>query len=346
MKNLTLYLLIPAFLVFFQQTVIAQTEESPVSYMNTIFTAMEKPKLDTWQYLKAVTRGKGALSIDNKRQDLLNEIKKAKYDVGKIGRYKGDDTLKNAVIEYLDMSYTVLKEEYDKILNMEEIAEQSYDLMEAYLLAKEKANEKLNESYDKVIFAQQAFAGKYNITLVNGEIDKTSEKIIKAGKALKYYNELYLIFFKSYKQEAYVLDAMERNDISAFEQNTNTLALYTNESLEKLTTLEAYLGDPNLKSNLKKALTFYKYEAENDFPSMTDYFIKKDNFEKIKKSFESINENKRTQQDIDSFNNAVNEFNAAAQKANQISKAGNSKREKMLNEWNMAVDNFFSKYSD
>jgi hypothetical protein len=325
---------------------MAQSGEMPVSYMNRIFTAFDQTKTDTWQYLKAVTKGKSASGIENKRRDLLKEILKAKLEVQKIGNYHGDDSLKSAVVDYLDLSYSVLKEDFDKILDMEEIAEQSYDLMEAYLLAKEKANEKLNDSYENVAQAQRNFANKHNITLVEAETTKISEKIEKASSTLKYYNELYLIFFKSYKQEAYVLDAMDRNDVSAFEQNIGTLSLYSNEGLEKLNVFENYLGDPNLKTYAKKALTFYKTEAEKDFPSLTDYFIKKDSFEKIKKAFESISESKRTQQDIDQFNEAVNEFNEVAQNANMVLKAGNTKRQKMLNEWNTAVNNFFEKHAD
>lgn len=75
------------------------------------------------------------------------------------------------------MTYTVLKEDFDKILDMEDIAEQSYDFMEVYVLAKELAN---------------------NITLVEGEMDKKSQKINKASNVLEYYNDVYLIFFKSY----------------------------------------------------------------------------------------------------------------------------------------------------
>jgi len=41
---------------------------------------------------------------------------------------------------------------------MEDVAEQSYDLMEAYLLAKERAGDKLDEAYKKVANQQKIFA--------------------------------------------------------------------------------------------------------------------------------------------------------------------------------------------
>lgn len=273
MRNLTFTLLILFGLAFISSKIQAQSDESPVSYMNKIFKAIDESKNDTWLYLKAVTRGKGAKKVESKRHNLLIKLKDTKYEVQRIGKFNSDDSLKNAVINYLNLSYIVLKEDFEKILDMEDIAEQSYDLMEAYLLAKEKANDKLNDSFDEVVLAQKEFAKKHDITLLEAENDKTSEKIKKASETLKYYNEIYLIFFKSYKQEAYVLDAMLRNDINGFEQNTSTLSLYAEEGLEKVINLKGFQGDAILKIGVKKMLLFYKNEAKNDFPAMTDFYI-------------------------------------------------------------------------
>lgn len=346
MRKVPFTLLVLIGLAFLSTKIKAQSSESPVSYMNEIFKSVDESKNETWHYLKAVTQGKGARKVENKRQNLLNKLKETRYEVQRTGKYKSDDSLRNAVTSYLKFSYIVLKEDFGKILDMEDIAEQSYDLMEAYLLAKEKANDKLNASFDTVKLAQENFAKKHNITLTKAENDKTYEKIKKASETLKYYNEIYLIFFKSYKQEAYVLDAMSRNDINAFEQNTSTLSLYAAEGLDKVINLKGFKGDAILKIGVKKMLLFYKNEAENDFPAMTDFYIKKDNFEKINKKFETINAKKRTQQDVDQFNKAVNEYNEAAQKTNKISELSNNKRNKSLTEWNNTVDKFFDKYSN
>jgi len=195
MRNLTLPLLILFGLSLASYKVQAQSTRGAVDYMDEMFTSFNKPKDDIWQYMKAITRGKGARKVENKRQNLLNELKNAKNEVERIGNFQSDDSLKNAVVKYLDLSYTVLKEDFGKILDMEDIVEQSYDLMEAYLLAKEMANDKLQNSFDEVVLAEKEFANKHNITLLTAENDKTSEKIELAGKTLKYYNKIYLIFF-------------------------------------------------------------------------------------------------------------------------------------------------------
>lgn len=345
MKNLRITL-ITLFIAIASINSYPQTTNNAVEYMNSVFNPLLKAKDDTWQYLKAVTRGKGARKVEAKRQNLISELRSAKLEVQRVGKYKGDDQLKKAIVAYLDLSNVVLNEDFDKILNMEDIAEQSYDLMEAYLLAKEQAGKKLNDSFEEVKNAQKTFASANNITLIAEKDDEISKKIEKANETLKYYNEVYLIFFKVYKQEAYVLDAMSRNDVNALEQNIGTLSLNSKEGLEKIAKLEGYRGDSQLKSGSQRIVNFYKKEADKDFPTITDFYIKKDNFEKVKKTFDAISPKKRTQQDIDQYNKAVNEFNEATKKVNAVNETLNNERKKGLNDWNNTVEKFFDIHSN
>lgn len=345
MKNLTLFLVILFGLLLASNTNRAQSNQSAADYMERIIVAYSETENETWQYLKAVTRGYGARKVERKRQKLLIELRNTRYAVQKTGKFNSDDSLRSAVVDYLKLNYSVLRGDFDRILDMEDIAEQSYDLMEAYLMAKEQANDKLHNSFEKVVLAQERFAEKHNIILYEAELDKTSEKIKKASELLKYYNQVYLIFFKSYKQEAYVLDALQHNDVSSIVQNTNALTNYSVEGLEKLENLNDFQGDPNLKNGAKKMLNFYIGEAEKDFPAITDFFIKKDNYEKIERSFQSISRKNRTQQDVEQYNNAVNEYNEAALITNKIMETANNERKKALDEWNETVDKFFDAHS-
>ena len=316
-----------------------------VSYMSELTDAIFETKTETWQYLKAVTRGKGARKVESKRQKLLKGLLDSKKVVETKPDFESDIKFRDAVVGYLELTHTVLSEDFDKILDMEDIAEQSYDLMEAYLLAKEKASEKLDAASDKMQVAQKVFASEHNITLLEGEDDKTEKKIAKASEALSYYNKVYLIFFKCYKQEMYVLDAIQRNDLTEIEQNTSTLTLFANEGLKEISKLEGFHGDKNLIYAVKEILTFYKEEAENDFTMTVDFLIKKDNFEKLNKLMESKGKKKRTQEDVDQFNKAVAEYNEAVEKYNKISETSNETRSKKLNLWNSKVEKFFDSHA-
>jgi len=77
---------------------------------------------------------------------------------------------------------------------------------------------------------------------------------------------------------------------------------------------------------------------------MTDYFLKEENFTKLKKQFDSKSGARRTQQDIDQFNKAVDDINAAGNAFNSINNDLNKQRSKNLNGWNNAVKKFMDEY--
>lgn len=339
--NLILSILV---MIFINASGYAQNSMEAARYMSEITKPIEEMKGETWQYLKAVTRGRGARKVEAKRQKLIKEISNAKSQTSAVKPYSGDGSLRQASLDYLGMLNTVLKEDYDKILDMEAIAEQSYDLMEAYLTAQEKAGEKLDEAGDKFNAAQKSFADKFEVNLLESEGDKKDQKIKKASDALAYYNRIYLIFFKSYKQEAYVLAAMNNGDINGMEQNAGSLVSVSEEGLEKLKAINAFKGDVKLREMAKRMMVFYKKEGESYFPSQVDFYVKKDNFEKVQKMIESKGK-KKTQQDVDQFNKAAKEYNEAVNKYNQTNDKGNSERTQLFNEWNKKVEEFFDSHA-
>ena len=81
--------------------------------------------------------------------------------------------------------------------------------------------------------------------------------------------------------------------------------------------------------------------AENDMPKQMDYFLKKENFEKIKKSFDSKSGSDRTKKDVDAFNDGVKEINKATNTYNDINKQMDFERTDAQNKWNDAEKIFF-----
>jgi len=77
---------------------------------------------------------------------------------------------------------------------------------------------------------------------------------------------------------------------------------------------------------------------------ITDFLLKEENFGKIKKSFNSLPASRRTQQDIDKYNEGVNDINAAVKEYNDQNKEFNKQRSKEINNWNNAVKDFLDRY--
>lgn len=345
MYQTRLIVLTIAFTLLSMSTSYGQSTSEAVAYMDGITLEYKELKTETWQYLKSIMKGKNARKVENRRQDLVVAMRTAKAAVSRKRPFQQDATFKEAMINYMDINLKLLNEDFEEIVDMEEIAEQSYDNMEAYLLAKEKANEKFDEASDLVNEAQKTFAAKHNITILEAEGDKTTNRIEKASKVLSYYNDLYLIFFKSYKQDMYVLAAMEEGNVLGIEQNMGTLALFSEEGIASLEEIEAFDGDKSLVTSTQTFLTYMKKQADEYYPKFVDFYLKKDNMEKIKKIVESKSKKERTKEDIDKYNKAVKDFNAAVADYNDVINTSNKERSKAINEWNKMADGFFSKHS-
>lgn len=318
-------------------------QKEAVAYMDNISKEMKDIQADTWDYTSAAAHGKSARKVENRRKDILKSNLDAQKKIGSLSPFNGSTAYRDSVIAYLKLSYNVINQDYGKLLDMEEIAEQSYDAMEAYLLAQQKASDKLDEASDRLSIQEKRFASENNINLVDTK-DKTSQKLESAGKVYNYYNPIYLIFFKSYKQELYVLDAMQKADLSALNQNISSLARFSEEGLKKLDTVQPFKGDQSIKLSCKEILEFYKNEASVKLPPVTSFYVKKEKFEKIKTAFDAKPQDKRTQADVDEFNAAVNEFNASLNDFNKVNQELNNTRSSLLDKWNKSVATFTNKH--
>lgn len=320
----------------------AQTSEAHV-YLETIGNEFYEISHSSMSYTSAASHGKSARKVEKRRIELINTIRAAETRIRKMKPFAGDPSLRDSIVSYLVLDRIVMTEDYGKILNMEEIAEQSYDLMEAYLLAKERAEEKLEAAYDRVSEQQKLFANRNNINLVEGT-SKLSQKLEKSGKVLNYYNKVYLLFFKSFKNEAYLLEAGARKDISAMEQTKNALLTSAEQDLEKIGPIPAFNGDNTLKIACQRMLGFYKMEASQKVPELINFQLTHENFVKMEAAINAKRPENRTQQDVNNFNKAVKEYNEAVGKINALNNELNKKRNELLDQWNNASEKFLDKH--
>jgi len=318
----------------------AQTFENAGQYMDFISKANAEITTKYLFYLSGVSHGKSARKVEKRRMEVVNAISETRYSIMGMPPWKGDRTLKDTSAAYLKMLYNVFNEDYGKIVNMEEIAEQSYDAMEAYMLAQEKAQEKLQAASKKQHDVQKRFAEKNNITLIDTESElEAKSKIVE--QVMGHTNDVYLIFFKAYKQEAYLMDAIDKKNMLSIEQNLSSLKKFGEDGQEKLKTLTGYKEDGSLIAACNNVLQFYQAEADKG-KVFADYFLKEEDFGKLKKKFDAKPANKRTEQEVNEYNKAAQELNTLSNGINTTLNELNKQRASALNAWNKA----YSKYLD
>lgn len=309
-------------------------QDTASEHLSTLNAEFDPIKKDTWDYIKQVSRGKNANRIEKKRQELTLTLAQAKSRVTKIPSYKGDFSLKKAYANYLNLSYLVIKDDYKKIVDLELIAEETYDAMEAYILTKERVSAKMDSANEVLSQAYEDFAEKYNITLVEGEKDRLSRKLESAGEVNHYQNQLYLIFYKSNFYEGQMINAQNENRIGDVEQFRQTLSAVTKEGLEEVRKIPGFRSDNTLKYSLIKMLNFYQAEADEYMPQQIEFYSKSDKMNALQKNMESKKKKDITQEDVDEYNQAIEDYNAAINDFNKVNEYLNQTRSSRLDNFN------------
>lgn len=319
----------------------AQDLENAGQYMGYISLQSENISKKFLSYASASAHGKRARKVENLRNKLLDEVQEARMNISGMPAFKGDKSYRDTSVSFMKMYYNILNDDYSKVLNMEEIAEQSYDEMEAFLLIKEGIDKKLEEGNAMIHRAQTAFAAKNNITLVASAsaLDEKSNQVYELNK---YYNEIYLLFFKPYKQEEKLMEALSKGNITSIEQTKNAMQRYASEGIEKLKNIKSFQGDNSVIAATKSILQFYIKEAA-DMNVISDYFLAKERFDAVGKEFEKKDE--PTKADTDNYNKAVKEINKATDIYNQKNKDLNEQRNEELKNWNKTVNEFFDEHT-
>jgi hypothetical protein len=324
--------------------IFAIAQDSAGEYMHSLSSQDDILSKKYMGYMSEVAHGGRARKMEKRREDLINSVRQTMRDCAKIKPFKGDASLRDAYRDYYFVLLSVFNEDYSKIVDMEEVAERSYDAMEAYLLTQEKAEEKLDDANEILKVVYGAFAAKNHIELVKGPESKLDRKLAKVSKVNVYMHQLFLIYFKSSVQEMMMIESIEKRDINAIEQYKNSLLKYSTEGLARLDTVKAYNGDGSVITACRKVLQFHKDEAGNKISAYTDFLMKEEEFNKMKKSFEAKATSSRSRSDVDSFNASLTGFNNAVAQYNKVNTELNNNRVKVLNNWDSTRRRFLDQH--
>ena len=328
--------------LFFISTATAFSQTA-VEYLNSMTAEFGTIKNGYFDYINQVAHGKSAKKAETKRQEVLTILKTSKTKIAKMKGYNGKTTLRDSLISYLNLSYNVMANDYAKIMDLEAIAEQSYDLMEAYVTAQEIANDKIDKGSEMINGQVSTFAAENNITMAPSTEDSKDKMLKIASKVMKFQSNLNLILFKSSFQEQQMIRALSASNISLVQQSRTALIQTSKEGLKSLDTIPSYKGDGTLEVALRNVLNFYQDEASNQIQSQLDFFLAKENFEKIKKVIDSKSKGTVTKEEADQYNAALAKYNASITSYNAKNVELNTKRSKVINDWNAAGDAFLNK---
>src|SRR6185312_4387755 len=295
---------------------------NPVDYLNAISTPETQMNKAYMAYISAAAHSSRKRKIEKLRLQTVDNIVICQSNINYLPPFKGDNSFRQSSVNYVQLCYKIFNEDYVHIVNMEDIAERSYDEMQAYLLLQQATNDTLQAAVGRMRRAEQNFAMKYHVNMVETKTE-LGDKMAAAGRLAKYRDKVFLLFYKCNWEDNQMVEAMNQKNVSKIEQVRSALDKYAVEGLAVLDTLHGY-----------------KNEAETGVPGLTDFFLKEENFNKLKTAMESKASNERTRQDVENYNKAVADMNDGANAFNQTNAGLNAGRNEVNKNWMDTEKNF------
>ena len=192
--------------------------------------------------------------------------------------------------------------------------------------------------------AEEEFADQFGVRLVDSN-DKFARKLEELNRTFKYYNKIYLIFFKAYQQELNLFDAIEKQSLDEMVSEKRKLEVAANEGLGKLDRIGSYQGDKSLRTAARQNLEFYRQESGVQLVQVIDYYKELGELRKLKASLDEkgISREERLRRSR-MYNDQVHKVNESTPELNAMNEALNSERAKYLSQWNQVSEAFLQKF--
>ena len=271
-------------------SVFAQDFTSPVRYFEYLNNQHSVIVNKNMEYIQYAVHSDDWTTVEQKRVDLITQIKSTKESLKAFPAYKEDSAMRDelgAVLEKYQESFEI---EFNAVNLLKRDSKESYEAMEKYLDAQDAAEKKIAEAADRFRAAQETFAKGNNILLVeneqNGEIDQ-----LNALNA--YQRAVFLKYFKVSKTNANFNDAMDKRLVDSMEMHRKILLEDSQHSLKILQLMPDFKGDVEYRDAAVQIVQFYTDLAENGYATMVDV----------------LNKDRLTQEDVDAYNAVIGLYN-------------------------------------
>jgi hypothetical protein len=333
MRSLSVILLIGAF--FISSPVKSQKFTDAKKYAAVIDKQHSKVAKDLLSFSNAVSKNKKAKDIASLNKSLLIELNKSQLAIAAMPPFKANKDFKDSAAAFMKNCFNLINVDYTSIATATPAAQKSPDNMKDLLAAKVTANEELkalNGSYDTALQKFYRSANK----------DAFSGKFQQAIDVNVYYNKVYLLYFKTFNAEFYLLESIKKRDGNSVQQNKKIVYQSAQDGLKELDTTKAFVGDNALVKKCQALLTFYSDESDTKMDKLSDYFSVAKDFGKTRSEYEK--KQTHTKDEVKEYKKAVSEFNKALNGFNNTSHDLDHKREKALKSWNKAMVAFLDSH--
>lgn len=254
--------------------------------------------------------------LEARRNEVMQQIMLSKEKIKKMPPLNGDTRLRDEAVETLNEYQHAFELDYKAIIGLKQKSKDSFQAMEAYWKAEDKAEEKVNKATSRLRKAQQVYANKNNMKVVDGKEDNVlEEKMARISAVNNYWREIYLESFKVSKEYDLLWDILSREKAEPLDHQRKEVIKIVDQVLPLLKGKPGYNGDVEFRNQTTDLLEYYQRVAKIDFVKIVEVLRKKP-----------------TQEEIDLVNSIINTCNAD--------------HERLVYNWNIASQDLFKKNVD
>ncbi len=278
-------------LAFFSS--FAQKIESPAEYNNYIVEQQGKLMQKVVDYIVQTVHNDNFEEVENRRLQVLGQIEVAINKLESLEKFSENDNMKEEALAVFKLYKKSYSEDFSEINLLKKEREGSFEDMERYFQAQDKAEKAIYEASDRLHEAQRAFAETHKMIIEEAEKDETMTIIANVNK---YGRDVFLEYFKVSKLNGACLDALNEQDATILEESRLALLKGTEEAYSNLKNIVAYKGDEDYKNKAMAYVAYNKLFATKDLATLVNI----------------LGNNERTDADVDNFNKIIAQYNQDA----------------------------------
>jgi hypothetical protein len=290
MRILFLSLLIVLAFIFNKSAAQTYSFENPVDYNNHIVARQDSVLEKSIYYSIQTAHSEDENANEAMRLEVIRQIDQSVAELKNTATYKNDARLRDESIDVLTLYKEAFGSDFQEVTLLKKNSLGSFEVLEKYFRALDKAENKLNQASKKFAKAQLDFASKYNLSIEQGPMHDALDVITHVNQ---YSRALFLEQFKVSKVNAVFLEGLNAQKASGLEGKRKDLLNTCVTALASVNNLSAYKGEHNFRNATIKLIEYYKILAEKQYAEM-----------------ENIMKNpKPTDEDIKNFNQMVVKMN-------------------------------------
>ncbi|MEM8527224.1 MAG: hypothetical protein AAGG68_21465 [Bacteroidota bacterium] len=240
-------------------------------------------------------------TIEQQRQKLIKQLNNSIEFMEKVQPIEGGEELKITALEVFRSYTESFNLDFVNLMQLKAESQSSYEAMEKYFAARKEAEQKVDKAAKRYGEAQIAFAEKHNIEIKEAEQNAGMQEINLLNN---YHQSIFLKYSKILMRNNEFMQYLNTQNIENISKSRSQLAKDSEATIKVLEAMPAFKED----TEYRDAVTAFVREIEK--LALGDY---KDLETILKKA-----ETERTEEDVNAFNKAIQNFQTIIPQINAI----------------------------